>query len=715
MGDESPRHVASLSDRFRVAEWEIDVASHRVRRGSETVKLEPRTMAVLVYLANRAGEVVTREELEREVWSGRVVGYEALSNTIAKLRRAFDDHPQQPQVIETVPKAGYRLIAEVEDIAEPVHPEFADSQGSPAPDAASGSPEQQDASSGSDAAAPGAPPRDTPGIRRLLVVGGLVLALLAAAGATWHLQWNPAESRGPVPTAAGKPSVAVLPFDNLSTDPAQEFFADGLTSDLITDLSKISGLFVIARHSVFAYEDPARPVTEVADELGVRFVIDGSVRRAGGRIRINAQLIDGSTGMNLWTERYERDEMEVFALQDEVIGDIVSSLAVALTDAERTRLARRSTDNLEAYDYYLRAEHRWLNCVEAGCEREVIALYRQAIALDSDFADAYAGIARVALSTWRWDASNIMPGAAARRLAFDAASKVLSLDENDPRAYTILAAIQAMELRHEQAVQSARRAVRLAPSSVDARLTLAWALTLTGEHAEAQSEMESAMRLNPKAPNWYHAELGIINFLRRDYETAITLLSRGDEYYKYQLWIAMTYAQLGRQDKARARIEPTYEDIPFANRAYFRTLFAHFRRDEDLEHMMGALADAGVPEWPFGFEPTTDNRLDESALRKITSGHKWTGNDFRGNRFVQQLTEDGRVAFRGHASLLTGSFHLEGNLLCVKFPGTLLGREDCGYVYRNPDGTPEERNEYVRVSIGDIYYFSVSANRESAS
>lgn len=720
MSEEPQRHLGSLTDPFRVAAWEIDVASHRIRRGGETVKLEPRTMAVLVYLASRAGQMVTREELEREVWSGRVVGYEALSNTIAKLRRAFDDHPRQPQVIETVPKAGYRLVAEVERIAGPAEPELPDARESPAPDTTPGAaegyrPARHDSPAGPESAASGKPPPDTPGVRRLMGAGALVLALLAVAATTWHLQRNRAEPRGPTQAAAGKPSVAVLPFDNLSTDPAQDFFADGLTSDLITDLSGISGLFVIARHSVFAYEDPARPVTEIADELGVRYVVDGSVRRAGGRIRINAQLIDGSTGMNLWSKRYERNEMKVFALQDEVIGDIVGTLAVALTDAEQTRLARRSTDNLEAYDYYLRAEHRWISCVEIGCEREVIALYRQAIALDPEFVDAYAGIADAAWATWRWDSSNIMPGAAARKLAFDAASKVLALDESDPRAYTVLAAIQAIDLRHEQAVQSARRAVRLAPNSVDAHFTLAWTLTLTGKFAEAQSEMETVMRLNPRAPDWYHAELGIIRFFRHDYDTAIALLSRADEYYKYQLWMAMTHAQLGRYEKARAEIESTYDDVPFANQAWYRTLFAHFARNEDLEHMMGALEKAGVPEWPFGFEPSTENRLDGPALRSITAGQTWTGSDFRGNRFVQQFTDDGRVAFRGHSSLLTGNFDLQGNLLCVKYPGTLLGREDCGHVYRNPDGSPDQRNQYVRVSIGDVYYFSVAENQTAST
>ena len=716
MTKDSGRLPEGLTDPFRVAGWEIDVASHRMRRGDETIRLEPRTIAVLVHLAARAGQVVTREELEQEVWSGRVVGYEALSNAIAKLRRAFEDDPKRPLVIETVPKAGYRLVAEVASIPQQPRPqatESADLQGS---DARLDTPEPR---TPADSVSSGAPETGNGGVSQrdavaprlhLVTATAVVLLLLVAAGTVWLWQRHSAEPRVASPLAADRPSVAVLPFDNLSTDPTQEFFADGLTGDLITDLSRISGLFVIARHSVFAYEDASRPITEIADDLGVRFVVEGSVRRADGRIRINVRLIDASTGANLWADRYERDEMEVFTLRDEVIGDIVDTLAVELTDTERTQLAHRGTDDLEAYDYYLRAQHRWFSCVEVGCESEVIALYREAIALDPGFVDAYAGIAQVALSTWRWNASEIMPGAAARRLAYDAASKVLELDASDPRAYAVLAAIQAIEIRHEQALESARTALRLDPNSADAHVTLAWILSVTGDHLEAQSVMETAMRLNPRPPRWYKGELGKLAFLRQEYETAIALLSRAGEYYEYRRWLAMSYAELGRLDAARAEIETVYEQVPFANLAYYRVLFAHFARDEDREHILAALERAGLPEWPYGYEPIPGHRLDGRALEKITYGHTWTGRDSRGSRFAQQWTDDGRTAFRGRTSLLTGSFRLEENRLCVDFPGTLLGREDCGYVYRNPDGTSEQQDQFIRVSVGDIYYFSVSPN-----
>ncbi len=235
-----------------------------------------------------------------------------------------------------------------------------------------------------------------------------------------------------------KPSIAVLPFDNLSGDPEQEYFSDGMTDDLITDLSKVSGLFVIARHSVFTYKDKPVKVQEVAAELGVRYILEGSVRKVGDQVRINAQLIDATTGGHLWGERYDGSLTDVFALQDEVIGKIVAALSIELTDAEQTLLSRRRTDSLEAYDYDLRAErrlHGWSD--RRGRNREVLSLYEKAVALDPKFADAYAGMATFAVDSWRFGRSSTLPAPVARKRAYEAASKALSLDPDNSRAYSV--------------------------------------------------------------------------------------------------------------------------------------------------------------------------------------------------------------------------------------------------------------------------------------
>ncbi len=847
--------------------WRVDVSSHRMSRAGTSVRLEPRAVALLVYLAERPGQTVTREELEREVWRGRVVGYDALSRAITKLRKAFGDDPLQPRVIETIPKVGYRLVAEVKRVepgpssseaAEP-HPNLErkltailyadvaeysrltgeDEDGTHralsshldlitatvaryngqvvhfagdailadfaiASDALSCAVAIQHAleirnrdlaenskiqfrigvnlgevivdrddiyGDGVNVAArleslaepggicisgalydavghrlpvdceflgeqsvknitkpvrayharlrpdalppePGAAPRRAERSRRPLVLaGGLAVVLIVtASGSIWFSRWNarePVASTSSTPMlASDKPSVAVLPFANLSADPAQEFFADGLTGDLITDLSKVSGLFVIARHSVFAYKDQPKPVPEIAQELGVRFVVEGSIQRAAGRIRINAQLIDASNGVNLWAERYDRKEIDIFALQDRVIEDIVDTLAVKLTDVEKTRLARRRTASLEAYDYYLRAEqHRF-----HGDEGPAIEFYRQAIALDAAYSDAYAGIALSALELWRWDSTDVMPGAAARRMTYDAASKLLSLDENDPRAYAVLAMVQAIEGRHEEAIQAGLKSVSLDPNDADSHARLARIYMLAGEHAKAESVMKSAFKLNPRPPAYYEGELGIMAFFRHDYEQAQELFQNPDLDYHYGKWLAMAYAELGRIAEARGEMDKIYKPVPFANLAYYRTLFSQFKRKEDLELILGALKKAGVPEWPYGYQPVREHQLDEKSLAEITFGRTWFGHDSRGIPFVQQFTDDGRVVFRGRASLLTGTVRLKDELICIEFPGALLGREECGYVYRNPDSSSGQQIEYVRVALGDIYYFSVKPN-----
>jgi adenylate cyclase len=260
---------------------------------------------------------------------------------------------------------------------------------------------------------------------RPTVFAASFLALVLLGAALWLRPWEttvePAREAQMAFALPDKPSIAVLPFANLSGDPNEDYFADGVTDDLISDLSRVSGLFVISRNSVFTYKGKAVKIREVAEDLGVRFVLEGSIKRAGEQIRINTQLIDASTGGQVWSDRYDYPFADLFALQDDVIGKIVAALSIKLTDQEATLLARRPTDNLEAYDFYLRAEagrNTW------GMEGRAEALinYQKAIALDPKFAEAYSGDARTAVDIWRFDLDSVMPAAVARRRAYDAAA-----------------------------------------------------------------------------------------------------------------------------------------------------------------------------------------------------------------------------------------------------------------------------------------------------
>ena len=864
----------SQSELFLVAEFEVDAAAHCLNRNGESIKLEPRAMALLLFLAQRPGAVVSREELEREVWRGMVVGYDALNNTVAKLRKAFNDDPKKPRVIQTVPKVGYKLIAEVGVSPSAAIAAEPPPEGTPHPSlerkltaifyadvvdysrltgldeegthrALSGCLDlmtdligryngsvvhfagdailaefptvstalscaiviQQDLGahnegvandrrmqfrigvnlgevivdrndiygSGVNVAArlealaepgcvclsgtvfdaightlpldysflgergvkniekpvrayqarpkPGAtlpPPtqtivREAPAAekpnRSIAIAAAAVLAVVAAGALLWFQPWNEGTDGARTvasPIGNGKPSIAVLPFENVSDDPSQGFYADGMTGDLITDLSKLSGLAVIARHSVFAYKNVPTPLDQIATELGVRYLLEGNVRRFDDKIRINVSLVDSGSARSVWSERYDGDETELFDLHNRVITNIVSALAIELTDQEQSLFARAPTRNLEAYDYYQRAEQRRLSAVREEAwysgAFEAIDLYNKAMVLDPEFAEPHVGLAWLALNIWDSDSSNIMPGAAARKLAYDSASRVSEVDPDNPAAYSILARLQATEGQYDVALESSRRAIDLGPNDADAWAQRAVVLTYAGRHDAAGAALAKAFELNPKPPEWFHGHLARLQYFAGQYEDAAASLDKTPWFDYLRL---MVYGQLGRTEDAKEVLDAILADTRFASLNWYRTREAHYRREEDMEHMLDGLRKGGLPEHVFGFEGRTENRLDTAALEQLTAGKAWRGVDNFGIGFVQQISGDGRIAFRNDTTLLVGNAWIKDDMFCVRFSSNVLGRDDCGYVYHNPEGTPDENNEYVRTAIGNIYYFSV--------
>ncbi|NIQ39605.1 MAG: tetratricopeptide repeat protein, partial [Proteobacteria bacterium] len=258
-----------------------------------------------------------------------------------------------------------------------------------------------------------------------------------------------------------KPSIAVLPFVNMSGDPEQEYFSDGMTEDLITDLSKISGLFVIARNSVFTYKRKAVKVDQVGRDLGVRYVLEGSVRKAGGRVRISAQLIDTTTGGHLWAERYDRELQDIFALQDEVTQKIVTTLAVKLTQGEEDRLTRRDTDNLEAYDHILRGlDHYYRFSKDSILQAR--EMFEKAVDLDPDYALAHSRLGWTHLREWsfgwRQDPQSL-------ERAFELAQKAISLNDSLADAHELLGEVYLWQKRHDQAVEEMKKAIALGPNN----------------------------------------------------------------------------------------------------------------------------------------------------------------------------------------------------------------------------------------------------------
>jgi adenylate cyclase len=390
-----------------------------------------------------------------------------------------------------------------------------------------------------------------------------------------------------------KPSIAVLPFDNMSGDPEQQYFSDGITDDIIADLSKLSGLFVIARNSSFTYRGKAVRVQEVSRELGVRYVLEGSVRKAGNRVRIVAQLIDGATAGHLWSERYDRDLTDIFAVQDEVTREIVSALAVKLTQGEQRRMAHRGTDNLEAYDYYLRGRQLQLErSREANAEAR--SLLERAIDLDPGFARAYAVLASVHSLDYanRWRDPTEESGKRAHELA----QQAVALDDDDPYAHVVLGLTCSALRQHDRAVAEARRALALDPNFAWAYSLLGQAMYYAGRPQDAIEPLQTAIRLDPNDQDPFLHHLALAYFGVGRYEEAAANLKRRiirkPDTDMSRVLLAACYGHLGRAEEAQAlwrevmRINPDYS-LEHRRRIY--------KDPADFERIVEGLRKAGLP------------------------------------------------------------------------------------------------------------------------
>ena len=551
-----------------------------------------------------------------------------------------------------------------------------------------------------------------PGPGQSLAVVGLLVLIVAVGFLVWRSSWisTPTVPDRLATPAFDKPSIAVLPFANLSGSEDEEYFADGMTDDLITDLSKISGLLVISRNSVFVYKGQAVDIPKVGRQLGVRYVLEGSVRRAGGRIRINAQLIVVETGHHLWAERYDREYSNIFSLQDEVIEKIVGAMAVRLSTSEQKALARVPTADLEAYDNYLRAEQEAFS----GMHRSpaALTLYKKAFQADPEFADAYAGFARVAVDAWRFSYDQYLANPIAKKLAYEAASRALQLDPELPRAYSVLGLLQTVDGEHEQAIESGRRGVLLGPSSADAHLSFGLILAYAGHINEAVEAVDTAQRLDPRLPSRMLSIAGFIWFLDHQFERALETFETArigmPENEVLSELLAMTYAKVGRGDEASREAATVMRVFPPISINSLRSFYSYFKRPEDLELVLDALRDAGVPEWPFGHQGREEDRLDVAAMKEIVFGKTWSGIVNQKIPFIQQIDEDGVIAYRSANSLNIGKAFIEDGMLCTQSKTSRLGRKQCGFIYRNPDGTSKENNEYVYVNIFSLMKFGVS-------
>jgi adenylate cyclase len=371
-----------------------------------------------------------------------------------------------------------------------------------------------------------------------------------------------------------KPSIAVLPFVNLSKDPEQEYFSDGITEEIISALSSVPKLFVIARNSTFAYKGKPVNITHVAEELGVKYVLEGSVRKAGGKIRITAQLIDALTGHHLWAQRYDRNLKDIFAVQDEITKKIITAMQVKLTEGEQVRAAAKGTNNLEAYLKYLQA-NEYLNRV--NIQRNALAkqLAKEAIALDPAYAWAYFVLARTHQLDM-WHGTTKSPKASLAK-AMELLQKAIVLDDTFSEAYGWLGFLYSISKQHDKAVPLGEKAVALNPNSAAAHMTLGKVLTFAGRYEESIPEYKTAIRLNPIPPDLYLWSLGLSYGFIEKYDEAImwcekAVLQEPDSFFAH-LMMSVVYSWSGRDEDARAeaaevlRINPQFSLEKFEKRA----------------------------------------------------------------------------------------------------------------------------------------------------
>ena len=394
-----------------------------------------------------------------------------------------------------------------------------------------------------------------------------------------------------------KPSIAVLPFTNISGDSEQEYFSDGITDDLITDLSKVSGLFVIARNSSFVFKGKATNVTQVGKALGVRYVLEGSVRRSGGALRINAQLIEAASGNHLWAERYDGGLTDIFALQDQITENVVAALAITLTMAEQSRSLGKETKDLQAYDYVLRGNsfHHRMTKVDNHKAKE---MFERAIERDPEYAPAYAGLAWVLVHDsnqgWSSDAQRAL------KAGLENAERAVLLDNSLAKAHLALADAYCWTKRQEQAVAEGRRAVALDPSYADGHMALAYYLVTAGYAEEGVEEVQKALRFNPLHANrLYYGILSTCHYMLKQYEAAIEAgeqaVSRDPEHYEPHMFLASAFAQLEKTDEASRHAQEIMRLNPsFSLQHYAESL--PFKNKTDLDHRIAGLRKAGLPE-----------------------------------------------------------------------------------------------------------------------
>lgn len=553
--------------------------------------------------------------------------------------------------------------------------------------------------------------------RRVGVLAGALLLLLGLGlAAAW---WKPWQASAPIAglPAVDRPSLVVLPFDNLSDDKEQAYLADGFTEDLTTELARVPGLFVVSRNAAFAYKGKEIKPADVASALGVRYLLEGSIRRVGDEMRINAQLIDGSTAGHLWADRFDGQWSEVFSLQDKVVTNIADALKLRLVSEQGKAGLAGGTDNPAAYEAYLKGMEIYQRPNTPEEFARAVRYFREALEHDPDF-----GAAASSLAWTYWDADEERTKAMGMTTdqAYDNVFKYLEMAARHPTSYysQLKSSLLVREHRSAEAVDLMFKAAALNPSDPWNYIELANALIFNGRAEEAHDYIDAALRVDPN-PGWTDFRLyqsGLADFSQGRFEEAVASLEKIDpnspdpwpKFYGLQVLVS-AYGHLGRMDQVAAHEEALKKVMNNRNDGGFSQLLTQkyfpFKNEADIERLLAGLSKAGVPELPDWVKLDPKDRLTGPEIRSLVLGRELNGRMTSPEDIPFRVTPsaDGSIILFEASEERKGTAWVQGDFLCSAFP---KAQTTCGAVFRNPGGTRDGNNEFKMVLRLHEYEFS---------